>query len=181
MDGKFIKVDENMETSVSGIYAIGDVTGRQMLAHKASAEGIVAAENALGQKKKVDYSKIPNCIYTFPEVASIGLTEKQAKEKGLEVMIGRFPFQSNGRALATGDCEGFVKVIAEKELGEVIGVHILGEHATDLIGGPTLALALEVTVEEMGKTVQAHPTLMEAISEASLDAMREAIHLPNKG
>jgi dihydrolipoamide dehydrogenase len=180
MNGKFIKVNEKMETSLHGIYAIGDVTGRQMLAHKASAEGIVAAENALGQQSKVDYSKIPNCIYTFPEVASIGLTEKQAKDKGVQVMVGRFPFQSNGRALATGDSEGFVKVIAEKELGQVIGVHILGEHATDLIGGPALALALEATVEEMGKTTQPHPTLTEAISEAALDAIKEAIHLPKK-
>jgi len=180
MNGKFIKVNEKMETSLYGIYAIGDVTGRQMLAHKASAEGIVAAENALGQQSKVDYSKIPNCIYTFPEVASIGLTEKQAKDKGVQVMVGRFPFQSNGRALATGDSEGFVKVIAEKELGQVIGVHILGEHATDLIGGPALALALEATVEEMGKTTQPHPTLTEAISEAALDAIKEAIHLPKK-
>jgi len=180
MNGKFIKVNEKMETSLHGIYAIGDVTGRQMLAHKASAEGIVAAENALGQQSKVDYSKIPNCIYTFPEVASIGLTEKQAKDKGVQVMVGRFPFQSNGRALATGDSEGFVKVIAEKELGQIMGVHILGEHATDLIGGPALALALEATVEEMGKTTQPHPTLTEAISEAALDAIKEAIHLPKK-
>ena len=180
MNGKFIKVNEKMETSLPGIYAIGDVTGRQMLAHKASAEGIAAAENALGQQSKVDYSKIPNCIYTFPEVASIGLTEKQAKDKGVQVMIGRFPFQSNGRALATGDSEGFVKVIAEKDLGQIIGVHILGEHATDLIGGPALALALEATAEEMGKTTQPHPTLTEAISEAALDAIKEAIHLPKK-
>jgi dihydrolipoamide dehydrogenase len=180
MNGKFIKVNEKMETSLPGIYAIGDVTGRQMLAHKASAEGIVAAENAMGHAAKVDYSKIPNCIYTFPEVASIGLSEKQAKEKGVQVMIGRFPFQSNGRALATGDSEGFVKVIAEKDLGQIIGVHILGEHATDLIGGPALALALEATAEEMGKTTQPHPTLTEAISEAALDAIKEAIHLPKK-
>ena len=151
-----------------------------MLAHKASAEGIVAAENALGHAAKVDYSRIPSCIYTFPEVGSIGLTERQAREKGIQVMIGRFPFQSNARALAAGDSEGFVKVIAEKELGQVIGVHILGEHATDLIGAPALALALEATVEEMGKTTQPHPTLTEAISEAALDAMKEAIHLPKK-
>ena len=180
MNEKFIKVNEKMETGLPEIFAIGDVTGRQMLAHKASAEGIVAAENTLDHAAKVDYSKIPNCIYTFPEVASIGLTEKQANEKGLEVMIGRFPFQSNARALAAGDSEGFVKVIAERELGQVIGVHILGEHATDLIGGPALALALEATVEEMGKTTQPHPTLTEAISEAALDTIKEAIHLPKK-
>jgi len=180
LNGKFIKVNERMETTSPGIYAIGDVTGRQMLAHKASAEGVAAAENAAGKQATVDYSKIPNCIFTFPEIASIGLTEKQAKEKGLDLMIGRFPFASNGRALATGGSEGFIKVIAEKELGQVVGVHILGDHATDLIGGPALALALEATTEELGKTVQAHPTLMEVLSEASLDAMREAIHLPKK-
>jgi dihydrolipoamide dehydrogenase len=180
LNGKFIKVNERMETTSPGIYAIGDVTGRQMLAHKASAEGVAAAENDAGKRATVDYSKIPNCIFTFPEIASIGLTEKQAKEKGLDVTIGRFPFASNGRALATGGSEGFIKVIAEKELGQVVGVHILGDHATDLIGGPALALALEATTDELGKTVQAHPTLMEAVSEASLDAMREAIHLPRK-
>jgi dihydrolipoamide dehydrogenase len=184
LNGKFVKVNEKMETTSPGIYAIGDVTGRQMLAHKASAEGVAAAENAAGnptgKRATVDYSKIPNCIFTFPEIGSIGLTEKQAKEKGLELMIGRFPFASNGRALATGGSEGLVKVIAEKGLGQVVGVHILGDHATDLIGGSALALALEATTEELGKTVQAHPTLMEAVSEASLDAMREAIHLPKK-
>ena len=179
-NGKFIKVNEKMETNIPGIYAIGDVTGKQMLAHKASAEGIVAAENISGHKTHADYSKIPNCIYTFPEVASIGLTEKQAKEKGLQVRIGRYPFQSNGRALAMGDSEGFVKVIAEKDLGQVVGVHILGDHATDMIGGPVLAMGLETTVEEMGRTIQAHPTLMEAVAEASLDAIKKAIHLPKK-
>lgn len=181
LEGKFIKVNERMETTSPGIYAIGDVTGRQMLAHKASAEGIVAAENALGRSNKVDYSKIPNCIFTLPEVASIGLTEKQAKEKGLRVRIGRYPFQSNGKALANGDTEGFVKVIADQELGQVVGVHILGDHATDLIGGLSVAMMLETTVEELGKTVQAHPTLMEAVAEASLDAIKEAIHLQKKG
>ena len=179
-NGKFIKVNEKMETNIPGIYAIGDVTGRQMLAHKASAEGIVAAENTSGHETHADYSKIPNCIYTFPEVASIGLTEKQAKEKGLQVTIGRYPFQSNGRALAMGESEGFIKVVAEKDLGQVVGVHILGDHATDMIGGPVLAMGLETTVEEMGKTIQAHPTLMEAVAEASLDAIKEAIHLPKK-
>jgi dihydrolipoamide dehydrogenase len=181
MNGKFIRVDERMETTSPGIYAIGDVTGRQMLAHKATAEGVVAAENALGRFNKMDYSKIPNCIFTLPEVASIGLTEKQAKGKGLRVRIGRYPFQSNGKALANGDSEGFVKVIADQELGQVVGVHILGDHATDLIGGISVAMTLETTVEELGKTIQAHPTLMEAVAEASLDANKEAIHLQKKG
>jgi dihydrolipoamide dehydrogenase len=177
LNGKFIQVNEQMETNLPGIYAIGDATGRQMLAHKASAEGIAAAENALGHRSKIDYSRIPNCIYTFPEVASIGLTEKGAKEKGLEVVIGRFPFQSNGRASASGHADGFVKVIAEKELGQVVGVHILGDDATEMIGGAAIGLALEITAEELGKTVQAHPTLNEALSEASLNVMNEAIHL----
>ena len=184
LSGKFVKVNERMETTAPGIYAIGDVTGRQMLAHKASAEGVAAAENAVanatGKRATVDYSKIPNCIFTFPEIASIGLTEKQAKEKGLPLIVGRFPFVNNGRALATAGSEGLVKVIAEKELGQVVGVHILGDHATDLIGGSALALALEATTDELGKTVQAHPTLMEAVAEAALDAMHEAIHLPKK-
>ncbi|MEI9476565.1 MAG: dihydrolipoyl dehydrogenase [Deltaproteobacteria bacterium] len=184
LSGKFVKVNEKMETTSPGIYAIGDVTGRQMLAHKASAEGVAAAENAAanaaGKRATVDYSKIPNCIFTFPEIASIGLTEKQAKEKGLPLIVGRFPFVNNGRALATAGSEGLVKVIAEKELGQVVGVHILGDHATDLIGGSALALALEATTDELGKTVQAHPTLMEAVAEAALDAMHEAIHLPKK-
>jgi len=179
-NGGYIKVNEKMETTVPGIYAIGDVTGRQMLAHKGSAEGIVAAENAMGHLSSIDYSKIPNCIYTSPELASIGMTEKEARGKGLQVMVGRFPFESNGKALANGESEGFIKVIAEKELGQVVGVHILGDHATDLIGGLSLAMALEITAEEMGKMVQAHPTLMEAVSEASLDATKEAIHLPKK-
>jgi len=180
LNGKFIKVNERMETTSPGTYAIGDVTGRQMLAHKASAEGIVAAENAVGSSHPVDYSRIPNCIFTLPEVASIGLTEKQAREKGLRVRIGRYPFQSNGKALASGNSEGFVKVIADQELGQVVGVHILGDHATDLIGGLSVALTLETTVEELGKSIQAHPTLMEAVAEASLDAIKEAIHLPKK-
>jgi len=180
LEGKFIKVNGRMETTCPGIYAIGDVTGRQMLAHKASAEGIVAAENAMGRSNQVDYSRIPNCIFTLPEVASIGLTEKQTKEKGLRVRIGRYPFQSNGKALANGDSEGFVKVIADQELGQVIGIHILGDHATGLIGGLSVAMTLETTVEELGKTVQAHPTLMEAVAEASLDAIKEAIHLQKK-
>jgi dihydrolipoamide dehydrogenase len=128
----------------------------------------------------MDYSRIPNCIFTLPEVASIGLTEKLAKEKGLRVRIGRYPFQSNGKALANGDSEGFVKVIADQELGQLVGVHLLGDHVTDLIGGLSVAMALETTVEELGKTVQAHPTLMEAVAEASLDAIKEAIHLQKK-
>jgi dihydrolipoamide dehydrogenase len=180
MNGKFVKVNERMETSLPGIYAIGDVTGRQMLAHKASAEGIVAAENSSGGRSTVDYSRIPNCIYTFPEVSSVGLTEKLAKKKGFQVTVGRFPFQSNGRALASGDSDGFVKVIADKDLGQIIGVHILGDHATDMIAGPALGLALEITSDELGKTVQAHPTLSEALSEAALDAIKEAIHLAKK-
>jgi dihydrolipoamide dehydrogenase len=180
LEGKFVKVNERMETTSPDIYAIGDVTGRQMLAHKASAEGIIAAENASGRSNKMDYSRIPNCIFTLPEVASIGLTEKLAKEKGLRVRIGRYPFQSNGKALANGDSEGFVKVIADQELGQLVGVHLLGDHVTDLIGGLSVAMALETTVEELGKTVQAHPTLMEAVAEASLDAIKEAIHLQKK-
>lgn len=113
-----------MEANIPDIFAIGDVTGHQMLAHKAMAEGIVAAENACGRNSRINYSKIPNCIYTYPEVSSIGLNEQKAKEKRFDIIIGKFPFQSNGRALSCGETDGFVKVIAEKGVGEVLGVHI---------------------------------------------------------
>ena len=130
-EGKYIKVNSHMETNVDGIYAIGDVIGKTMLAHAASAEGIVAVENIMGKVREIDYQKIPSCIYTFPEVASVGLKELEAKQKGYDIQVGKFPYLNNGKALAMGESEGFVKIIAEKELGQILGIHILGEHATD--------------------------------------------------
>jgi dihydrolipoamide dehydrogenase len=181
MEGQFIKANARMETNVDGVYAIGDVIGKRMLAHAASAEGIVAAENIMGKSREIDYRRIPSCIYTFPEVASVGLTEREAGERGMDIQVGRFPYLYSGKAMAMGEPEGFVKIIAERELGEILGVHILGEHATELIGECLLAMHLEATVEDLGEVVKGHPTLSEAIMEAALDWSNRSIHLPRKG
>jgi len=180
MKGSFIEVDSRMETAVPGVYAIGDVTGKMMLAHAASAQGIVAVENMAGKDREIDYQRIPNCIYTLPEVASVGLKEEEARQEGYELQVGRFPYRNSGKALAMGEPEGFVKIIAEKELGQVLGVHILGDRATDLIGECVLAMNLEGTIEEWGETVKGHPTLSEILNEAALDAQGWAIHSPKK-
>jgi len=178
--GSFIEVNSRMETNVPGIYAIGDVTGKMMLAHAASVQGIVAVENMSGKNREMDYQKIPSCIYTFPEVASVGLKEEEARQQGYEIQIGRFPYRHSGKALAIGEPEGFVKIIAEKELGQILGVHILGEGATDLIGEGVLAMNLEGTIEEWGEVVKGHPTLSETLTEAAMDWQRLAIHSPKK-
>ena len=180
MEGIFVKVNPRMETDVDGVYAIGDVIGKLMLAHAASAEGIVAVENMMGKVREVNYQKIPRCIYTFPEVASVGLTEAEAKKKGYDIQIGKFPFLNNGKALAMGEPEGFVKIIAENELGQILGVHILGENATDLIGECLLAMNVEASIEDLGKVVKGHPSLSEAVMEAALDWQKMAIHLPKR-
>jgi dihydrolipoamide dehydrogenase len=180
MNGSFIEVNSRLETSIPGIYAIGDVTGKMMLAHAASAQGIVAVENISGKNREIDYQKIPSCIYTFPEVASVGLKEDEARQKGYEVQVGKFPYRNSGKALAIGETEGFVKIIAEKELGQILGVHILGDRATDLIGECVLAMNLEGTIEDWGKVVKGHPTLSEILSEAALDWQGSAIHSPKK-
>jgi dihydrolipoamide dehydrogenase len=176
MEGKFIKVNSRMETNIDGIYAIGDVIGKMMLAHAASAEGIVAVENILGKVREIDYQKIPSCIYTFPEVASVGLKESEARQKGYDIQVGKFPYLNNGKALAMGEAEGFVKIVAEKELGRILGVHILGEHATDLIGECLLAMNVEASIEDLGEVIKGHPTLSEALMEAALDCQGLSIH-----
>jgi dihydrolipoamide dehydrogenase len=180
MEGGFIEVNGRMETNVEGIYAIGDVIGNTMLAHAASAEGLVAVENIMGRSREVDYRRIPSCVYTFPEIASVGLTEKEARDKGFDVEVGKFPYLYSGKAVAMGEPEGFVKVIAEKQLGEILGVHILGENATELIGEPLLAVNLEASVEDLGQVVKGHPTLSETIMEAALDWSKASIHRPPK-
>jgi dihydrolipoamide dehydrogenase len=176
----FIKVNSRMETNVDGVYAIGDVLGKVMLAHVASAEGIVAVENIMGKAREMDYQKVSSCIYTFPEVASVGLKESEAKQKGYKIQVGKFPYLHSGKALAMGEAEGFVKIIAEKELGQILGVHILGEHATDLIGECLLAMNVEASIEDLGEVVKSHPTLSEVITEAALDWSSRAIHQPRK-
>ena len=180
MNGPFIEVNARMETNVDGVYAIGDVIGKTMLAHAASAEGVFAVENIMGKPREIDYRRIPSAVYTFPEVASVGLKEKEARDSGLKIRIGKFPYLYSGKAMATGEPEGFVKIIAEEELGEILGIHILGENATDLIGSCVLAMNLEASVEDLSEAVKAHPTFSETIMEAALDWRRISIHQPPK-
>jgi dihydrolipoamide dehydrogenase len=174
----FIKVDGAMQTSAPGYYAIGDVAGPPLLAHKGSREGIVAAEAIAGMKPHaIDYTNVPGATYCHPEVASVGLTEEQCKERKLEYRVGRFPFSANGRARTTGESEGFVKIIAGKQYGEILGAHVVGANATELIHELAVARANEYTVEEVELAIHAHPTLSEAVSEAALDAMGRVIHI----
>lgn len=177
-DRKGIRVDERMATSVPHIYAIGDATGGAMLAHVASHQGVVAAENACGLQARMHYNAVPGCIFSRPEAASVGLSEEEARKQGYDVRIGRFPFNGNGKAIAQGQIEGMVKVVAEARYGAVLGVHIVGPHASDLILEATLGLTLETTLDELAATIHPHPTLGEAIGEAGLAALGRAIHLP---
>jgi dihydrolipoamide dehydrogenase len=177
MERGFVKVTPHMETSVPGLYAIGDVAGPPLLAHKASAEGIVAAETIAGRTARaVDYQAVPSCTYCHPQVASLGLTEAQARERG-PVRVGKYHFQANGKAQALGEPEGLVKIVAAEGTGEILGVHILGAEATELIAEFGLGKTLEATVEEVAHTMHAHPTMSEAVMEAALDALGQAIHL----
>jgi dihydrolipoamide dehydrogenase len=177
-DRGFIKINERMETTAKGIYAIGDVAGPPMLAHKGSREGVVLVELLAGQKHvhPVNYGNIPNATYCHPEVASIGLTEQQCKDKKLEYKVGRFPFSANGRARTSGETEGFVKIIRDAKYGEILGAHIVGAHATELLHELAVARENEFTVEEVDLAVHAHPTLSEAVAEAALDSMGRVIH-----
>ncbi|MBI2369843.1 MAG: dihydrolipoyl dehydrogenase [Deltaproteobacteria bacterium] len=173
----FIKVGRDLQSSVPGIYAIGDLVGPPMLAHKAMAEGVAAAEAIAGvEGPGVNYSAIANVTYCRPEVASLGLTEGQARERGHEVRVGKFPLQASGRALTLGEPEGLVKVVADAASGELIGVHIVGHGASDLIAEAALARTLEATPEEIARTVHPHPTLPEALFEACLAALGRALH-----
>ncbi len=171
-DRGFIEIDDQMRTSAEGIYAIGDVAGPPMLAHKGEREGVVAAEVIAGKNQhRVNYGNIPSCTYCHPEVASIGLTEQQCKEQKLEYKVGRFNFSASGRARTSGETEGFVKIIRDTKYGEILGAHIIGAHATELIHELAVARENEFTVEEVDLAIHAHPTLSEAIVEAVLDSM----------
>ena len=171
----FIKVDPHMETSIPGVYAIGDVTGGMLLAHEASAEGIAAVKNIKGEYELRD-NLIPNCVYSLPEIASVGMNEKEAEEEGYEVNIGRFPFKASGKAIAAGHEEGFVKVISDKKWDQILGVQIVGPHATDLIAEAAVAIKLESTSEVLANTIHAHPTLSESVKEAAEDVHNLAVH-----
>ena len=178
MDGPWIKINEWCESSVQGIYAIGDVAGQPMLAHKGSHEGIVAAERIAGvAEHPMRYDNIPSVGYCHPEVASIGLTEDEAEEAGHEVKVGKYPLTSHGRALAAGHSEGFVKIIADARYGEILGVHMIGYNVSELIGEVGMARALESTVEEIAAHAHAHPSMAEAVMEAALAVMDRAIHV----
>jgi dihydrolipoamide dehydrogenase len=175
--GGFIKIDDSFRTTCPSIYAIGDVVRAPLLAHKASAEGIAAVEIMAGVREPgFDLLGIPGCIYCEPEVATVGLSEADAKARGIEVKVGRMPFRANGKAVAVNQTEGFVKIVASKQYGEVIGCQIIGHHATDLISEVVLGKTLETTTAEIGKSVHPHPTLSEAIMEAALAAEGEAIN-----
>ncbi len=178
MERGFVKVSPRMETSLPGLYAVGDVAGPPLLAHKASAEGVLAAEVIAGHPAQpINYRAIPGCTYCHPQVASVGLTEAQARADGRQVKVGKYMFLANGKAQALGEPEGLVKVVAAADTGEILGAHILGAEATELIAEFTLGKTLEATVEEVGHTIHAHPTMAEAVMEAALDAMGQAIHL----
>ena len=174
----FVEVDEKMQTNVPGIWAIGDVTGKLMLAHVGSAMGIVAAEHIGGHETvTLDYEMMPRATYSYPQVASFGLTEAQAKERGYDVKIGRFPFQPNGKALGLGDYMGFVKIVMDAKYGEILGAHMIGPEVTELLPELTLAHMMELTPHEIARNVHAHPTLSEAIMEAAHGADGSPIHI----
>ena len=172
----FIKVDENQATSTPGIYAIGDVAGKQLLAHKASFEGEAAVGAIVGHPAPVNYAQIPGCTYCQPQVASLGLTEKKALAEGRKLKIGRFPFAASGKAKAIGHPEGLVKLIFYAEFDQLIGAHLVGYDATELLAELSLALKLECTAREIMETVHAHPTLSEAVMEAAADALGVCVH-----
>lgn len=171
-----IVVNDRMETNLTGVYAAGDVIGGSLLAHLAFAEGRVAAENAMGIPSRLNYRAVPACVYTNPEVASVGLGEDQAKEQGIAVKVGRYDFRNNGRALCHGEREGFVKVITEESTGVILGARILGPHASELLSEITLAVSLGVKAEVLADMIHPHPALAEAVMEACGDAIGRAIH-----
>jgi len=174
----FIAIDRQMKTNVEGIYAIGDVAGPPLLAHKGSHEGVQCVEAIHGDPHAgIDYGNIPNCTYCHPEVASVGLTEEQAREQGFDIEVGTFPWTANGRALTAGETDGFVKIIRDKQYSEVLGAHIVGPHATELIAEFVVGRHLETTAEEMDRAIHPHPTLSEAVAEAALASLGHALHI----
>lgn len=172
-----IIVDSRLRTNVPNIFAIGDITNKIQLAHVASAQGIVAVENIMGTEKDMSYDVVPGCIFTSPEVASVGITSQEAEERGLSVKAGKFPFMALGKAAAAGETEGFVKILADASTDRILGVHIIGPHATDLIAEAALAVKLGATVQQLVETIHAHPTLAEAVLEAAEAVHGRCIHL----
>jgi len=179
LDRGFVKVDGHYRTAAPGVYAIGDiVAGTPQLAHAASSEGVTAVEHMAGMEPPtIDYRQCPACTYSSPEIGSVGLTEQQAKDAGHILKIGKFPFSAVGKAKVIGDVTGFVKIVAEAKYNEILGVHIIGPHATDLIAEVVPLLKLECTLDELARTIHAHPTLAEAVHEAAHAALGHALHI----
>lgn len=177
LNNKFVEVNDSLQTSIPNIYAIGDVNGKMMLAHVASHQGIIAVNNILGHKEKLNYDQIPSAIYSFPEIAQVGLTEKAAKTKGLDYKVSIFPLQANGKALSANEKDGFIKIIADKKYNEILGVHILADNASDLISEAVVVMKLEGTADEIAKSVHPHPTISEIYHEAALGIIDKPIHI----
>jgi dihydrolipoamide dehydrogenase len=180
MEGEFVKVNSRMETSLPGVYAIGDLVGGMMLAHKASAEAEIAVGDIMGVNKDFKPEYVPRCIWGLVEIGAVGLTEEKAMALGRKIKIGKFPFSHSGSAQAKGITEGFTKIIGDAKTGEILGVHILGEHATELIGEAVITMKMESAVEDLAEAIRPHPTLSETIMEAALDWNSLAIHSPKK-
>jgi len=171
-----IKVDDYLKTSVDNIYAIGDVTGKILLAHVASHQGVVAVENILGKEKKMDYDAVPSAIFTSPEIATVGLSEEEVKQRDIDYKVGKFPFRANGKVKTMNKRKGFIKIISKEDSGEILGASIIGVHATDMIHELTLAVNKNLTIEDIINTIHAHPTTSEVIHEAALDSIGGALH-----
>jgi dihydrolipoamide dehydrogenase len=178
-DRGFVPIDDQGRTNVEGIYAIGDVSGVPMLAHKASKEGEVVAEVIAGHKAAMDWVCMPGVIFTDPEIATAGITEAEAKEQGIDVRIGKFPFAALGKAMAINETDGFVKVVADRESKQVLGVHIVGPEASTMISEAALSMEMAAFLEDVMLTVHPHPTLSEAYMEAAAAALGQAVHVPN--
>ncbi len=176
-DKEGIKVDETLKTNVDGVYAIGDVLGGMMLAHVASHQGIAAIENMLGHDSHIRLDVVPDCVFMDPQLAGVGMTEEQVKQADIEYVTGKFMFGANGKALGMGEPEGFVKILARKDNHQILGMHVMGAHASDLIHEGALALSHDMTLGDITKTIHAHPTLAETVMEAALAATDEAIHM----
>jgi dihydrolipoamide dehydrogenase len=173
-----IKVDEFYRTNISGVFAIGDIVHGPALAHVASAEAITCIENIAGKNPEpIDYNNIPGAVYSIPEIASVGMTEQQAKDAGYELKIGKFPFSASGKASAAGNNEGFIKLIFDEKLGELLGAHFIGENVTEMIAEMVVAKKLEATGHEIIKSIHPHPSMSEAIMEAAAAAYDEVIHI----
>jgi len=175
----FIPIDEQLRTSVPNIYAVGDVSGDPMLAHRASRQGEIAAEVIAGKNVAADYKTVPSVVFTDPEIATAGLSEAEAKEQGFDIKVGKFPWAANGRALTQLETDGFIKVITDASDGQVLGVAIVGPHASDLISEAALAIEMDAYAEDIGLTIHPHPTLGEAVMEAANKALGHAIHVMN--